>query len=503
MNFSGERCMNNKLFAGAAKREITACVQSRSEVRDPLYVRTLVLDNGALRLVVMALDAVGIGWICDIPNDFLKNLRKLIHEKFGIEEKHIIVSATHSHPAARYHHCPADELLERCTASVGDAINNFAEVTAASGKGEEKRFTVNRTMTLQDNSHWTIRHSNPCPPDEKIKELNELDTSIGMIRFDRIDNGKTHAVLFNFACHPLWADAPNRLSGNYPGIACRTIEECLPGAEAIFLQGAAGDVCDKSFKNFEIDRSFYIEIMGSMLGLSTVKALHRLTPGEHSTELDFAVTTCRLPRKHDFAQRIAELDKEAENMLAQLRGCPLNLRSFMDVYFKYKMHPEYPLEYPYYYLADKQYGSGSLREMDIVNQANIRRFMENVEIMEKLARLVDRKETFKFHCNLNGDMPDVGCEVNALRIGNAVIVTSPTEMLTQVGLNIKKNSPFENTFIAAYCNGYLHYGAPAEYYPLNGYEVTECMLDPAWQAIHESAADRVLTELSVRYGETR
>ena len=64
--------MNNKLFAGAAKREITACVQSRSEVRDPLYVRTLVLDNGALRLVVMALDAVGIGWICDIPNDWRK-----------------------------------------------------------------------------------------------------------------------------------------------------------------------------------------------------------------------------------------------------------------------------------------------------------------------------------------------------------------------------------------------------------------------------------------------
>ena len=167
----------------------------------------------------------------------------------------------------------------------------------------------------------------------------------------------------------------------------------------------------------------------------------------------------------------------------------------MDLYLKYKLHPENPLDYPYIYKAEAQYGGGDLRAMDKVNLAVLERYMENVEIMEKLARIEDRRETFRFHCNLNGSMPDVGAEVNALRFGDAVFVTSPTEMLTQVGLNIKAASPFENTFIAAYCNGYLHYGSPAEDYPLNGYEVTECMLDPAWQSIHENAAQDVLQKL--------
>lgn len=487
--------MNRVLYAGVAKKEINASVKDASEIRDLMYVRTLVLNDGNTVIALLALDAVGIGWICDIPNDFLQDLRVMLQTRCGIAPEHVIVSATHTHPAASPQHCPADELLERCARSVENALQNQTPVRVASGKGEERRFTVNRTMTLQDKSHWTIRHSNPCPPDRQIAELGDLDNTIGIIRLDRADSGKTLAVLFNFACHPLWADAPNRLSGNYPGVACRTIEDCLPGATAVFLQGAGGDVCDKSYKNFEQDRDFYIEIMGSMLGLSTVRKLHTLAYDSHDSLLDIASATVRLPRKHDFDEQFRKLDEQTAALLARLRGCPLNLRSFMDVYFKYKMHPEFPLEYPYVYLADEKYRSGKLREMDQVNHANISRFMENVEIMEELARLVDRRETFKFHCNLNGDLPDVGADVNAIRIGDAVLVTSPTEMLTQVGMNIKAASPFENTFIAAYCNGYLHYGAPAEYYPLEGYEVTECMLDPRWQQIHEKAAAEVLQKL--------
>ena len=489
--------MSKQLFVGAAKRIITAHVQTANEVRDELYVRTLVADNSQQLIAILALDAVGIGWICDIPNDFLQNLRNMLKERFDIAPEHVLVSATHTHPSAAEQHLPPDELLEACCDSVKDALAARVAVKVASGKGEEKRFTLNRTMTLTNGGHWSIRHSNPCPQDELMAKLGPVDHSIGIVRFDRVDDNKTVAVLFNFACHPLWADAPNRLSGNYPGVACRTIEECLPQTTAVFLQGTAGDVIDRGFKNFEQDRSMYVETMGSMLGLSTVRALNTLEVDKNAELLDFAATKVRLPRKHDFAERIAELDAEAESLLRKLRGCPLNLRSFMDLYLKYKLHENNALDYPYIYMADEQYASGgNLREMDKVNHAVMQRYMENVEIMEKLARIEDRRETFRFHCNLNGDMTDVGAEINAVRFGDAVFVTSPTEMLTQVGLDIKSASPFANTFIAAYCNGYLHYGAPAEYYPLNGYEVTECMLDPAWRDIHVKASIEVIEALA-------
>ncbi|MBE6381170.1 MAG: hypothetical protein E7047_09615 [Lentisphaerae bacterium] len=486
--------MEKMLYVGAAKADITARVDAE-KIRDTTYVRTLVARAGGLTLAILALDAVGIGWICDIPNDFLQNLRALLKERFDIAMEHVIVSATHTHPAVTEQHLPPEELLEVCAQSVQKALDDLVAVRVASGKGAEKRFTLNRTISLKDGSNWTIRHSNPCPPDEAMDKMGVLDPTIGIVKFERLDNGRTHAVLFNFACHPLWTDAPNRISGNYPGFACRTIEDCLPGATAVFLQGAAGDVIDRGFKNFEQDRGAYTRIMGDMLGLSTLKAMNKLSVDRNAQKLDFAVKVIRVPRKHDFAERIAELDAEAGSLLRQLRGCPLNLRSFIDLYLKYQLHGEHPLDYPYIYMAEQQYGGGNLREMDQVNRAVLQRYMENIEIMEKLARIEDRRETFKFHCNLNGDLADVGVEVNAIRFGDAVFVTSPTEMLTRVGLNIKNESPFENTFIAAYCNGYLHYGAPGEYYPLNGYEVTECMLDPAWQKLHEAAAGEVLQQL--------
>lgn len=44
----------------------------------------------------------------------------------------------------------------------------------------------------------------------------------------------------------------------------------------------------------------------------------------------------------------------------------------------------------------------------------------------------------------------------------------------------------------AYCNGYLHYDAPADDYTAAGYEVTECMLAPGWQRIYETVAVELL-----------
>ncbi|HEX7010081.1 MAG TPA: hypothetical protein VF184_08865 [Phycisphaeraceae bacterium] len=43
------------------------------------------------------------------------------------------------------------------------------------------------------------------------------------------------------------------------------------------------------------------------------------------------------------------------------------------------------------------------------------------------------------------------------------------ELLTEVGLNLKKASGFEHTMIAAFSNGCMHYGAPAADYDKGGY----------------------------------
>jgi hypothetical protein len=68
-------------------------------------------------------------------------------------------------------------------------------------------------------------------------------------------------------------------------------------------------------------------------------------------------------------------------------------------------------------------------------------------------------------------------------------------LLTGIGLNIKKTSPCKHTFVAAYSNGYVHYGAPAADYDKGGYEVTECLLAPEWQQIFETKTQELINKL--------
>ena len=76
-----------------------------------------------------------------------------------------------------------------------------------------------------------------------------------------------------------------------------------------------------------------------------------------------------------------------------------------------------------------------------------------------------------------------------------MLITSTTEVLTEVALNIKNASPFEHTFIAAFSNGYIHYGPPAADYDKGGYEVTECFIAPDWQQIYEDKVADIIRRL--------
>ena len=50
-------------------------------------------------------------------------------------------------------------------------------------------------------------------------------------------------------------------------------------------------------------------------------------------------------------------------------------------------------------------------------------------------------------------------------------------------------------FIAAFSNGYLHYGAPVENYDRGGYEITECLLAPQWREIYERTVGELMGRL--------
>jgi len=362
------------------------------------------------------------------------------------------------------------------------------------GAGHEERITMNRTLRLTDGSHWTIRHTNPCPPDEAVASVGPVDTQIGILRIDRTA-GRPLAVLYNFACHLMFGDPQGRVTANFVGVASQVIEDALGhGATALFLQGAAGDVIDVLFKDFHRPRD--VEPLGHMLALSTLDGLRRIQTGDATLKL--ICETIELPRRTDVPDRIDALEREQAELLESLRFTTLDFKTFLPMYIRHAVDPDQPADLSFRYLQAQKVGSDAFAAMDAFNRGNIDKYLANIRAMEKLARIQDKIATLRRHQAINDESGEqtIAAQVLGIRIGDCVLITSTTEVLTEVALNIKRASPCEHTFIAAFSNGYIHYGPPAADYDKGGYEVTECLLAPQWQQIFENKACDIIRRLA-------
>lgn len=480
------------LFAGVAKRDIST-EDPETVVHDSLFAKALVLRDGQTTAAIVSMDAVAIGGICDITDDFLPALRSRIEDELGIPGANVLVHATHTHPPGRIL-CDDDALLDRAVDAVAQASRAMIPVKTGFGRTREERIIINRSLKLKDGGHWTIRHANPCPPDEAVEDVSPIDPEVGVLRIDRLD-GRPFAIVYNFACHPLLGVPGSHVTANYPGFASKVIEDVLgDGVMAFFIQGAAGDVVELHFKDVNRPRSS--EPIGTILGLTTLKAIKDIRT--RPSDLRVTSDTVRLPRRRDMPEHVQALKRRQEELLASLRFCSLNFKAFLPLYLKYALNAEYPSDYSYRYLQAEKIGSDELVELDKFNRRDIDRYLSNMRAMEELTRIQDEIETYHRHEKINDDSGEetVAAEVMGIGIGDCALVSAPIELLTEVGLGIKRMSPARNTMIAAFSNGYLHYGAPVGDYGKGGYEVVECMLDQGWQAIYEKKAMEVLARVA-------
>ncbi len=488
------------LRAGVAKSDITTEAPDAT-IHDRLYAKALVLDDGKTKLAIVTMDVTAIGarhisrnMLPDVSEDFLPTLRERIQKQLGIPGHHVMVNASHTHPLGRML-CDDQAQLDRTFDAVSRAMRSMTEVRIGAGAGHEDRITLNRTLRLKNGKHWTIRHANPSPPNDQVESVGPHDPQIGILRIDRLDDGRPLAVVYNFATHLLFGDPKGKITANFPGIASDFIEQTLGhGATAMFLQGAAGDVIDVHFKDFNCPRD--IEPLGVALAQSTLKAAAEITTAA-AGKIAVATKIIELPRRTDIPQCIAALKQEQEALLDSLPSTSLDFETFLPLYLKHSLNPSSPADYSYRYLQAQKIGSDELTSMDGLVRKLIDKYLQNIRAMERLTQIRDDISTLEKHKALNDESGEtsIRAEIQGIRIGDFVLLAAPLEVLTEVALNVKKASPHKHTFIAAFSNGYLHYGPPASYYDKGGYEVTECLLAPEWQAIFERTAQEILAKL--------
>ena len=388
------------LVAGVGVENITVSAPTQP-VHDPLFAKVLVVDDGATRAVVVCLDL-----IC-VSDSLTAAVRRQLHGELNIAESRVLINASHNHHTLGQ---VTGDLVARIVRAARRATESLCPVTIRVGTGREDRITINRRLRMKDGKHWTIRRATPSPKDETMAGLGPLDPEIGLLRLDRMD-GKPLALLFNFACHVYGGVPGGAVTADLPGFASRVIEEAWPGATAMFVQGAAGDVTPIRYKDFDAPPP--TEQLGTRLGLSALHAAQRLSASKDDT-VRVESATIDLPRRTDIPLRIKSLLAQQEEILrffsgvgcgAHGAGTPLNFKSFLPLYMKHVVDPQHPAYASYLYEQEQATGQDGLRTLDVENKKRLENYVECLDHMERLIVVQTSLQLFQQQLRQAGARP--------------------------------------------------------------------------------------------------
>ena len=202
-------------------------------VHDPLYARAIVLDDGARTAAWVTLD---LGY-ADRP--LTRDIRAAVSAALGFDDVFLTASHTHSGPAFVMDFPTAadpwvGELRRKIAGAVVEAhgARRAARMGVAWGQVDlghnRRRVRADGTVEM----FWENREGVPTSP---------VDSQVAVVAFDTRD-GEPIATLINLAIHPVVLGPDNlEYSADFPGAMTALVERRV-GGQAMFLQGAAGDI---------------------------------------------------------------------------------------------------------------------------------------------------------------------------------------------------------------------------------------------------------------------
>jgi hypothetical protein len=212
-----------RLKAGAAKVDITPKASdlqfSTDSIRDHLYARAIVVNNGGSCAVLVGVDAGGLR--DNVVNDAISKASASIK----CPAENFIISATHTHSGG--------DAGPTVAAAIVSAIEqaNAKLAPARLGYGTAKvDLNVNRDL-FNSKLEWR-QAPNPDGPSDK---------TLAVVEFRGADDTPI-AVYMNYAMHPVNYYLTGVVSADFPGEASRYVEEMFDNKTiAVFSNGAEGD----------------------------------------------------------------------------------------------------------------------------------------------------------------------------------------------------------------------------------------------------------------------
>jgi hypothetical protein len=427
---------NNALKVGAACLDVSPTVtpfQLRSGkssfVHDPLHVRAVAFECGEGRAVICLIDAIGIG------REMSDIAKSRAAEKTGWNPEDMLICATHTHTAPKGGEgMPGREAYEKLKyekleEAIVQAIQSMEPARVGFSSEDEPSEVRNRRWFLQPGT----MPPNPLGQQDKVKtnaNRNHLVKAAGPIDPEicvidvRTNRHKPLALIANYALHyvggvPKKVDENGReigmASADYFGEFSRIMPYRIGGTNpptdfvAMMTNGASGDINNLVFTGTRAPRSPFeqIRIVASKTADAAWRAVKKIEMYETKPIIATRQREVNLPYRKPNEREI----KLAEGLLQRTR-----------------------------------------KERDAINS---RATTVATRVIEYAKPEYPRTEPVL---------------IQAFRIGEQAIVSMPFEVLVEIGLEIKKKSPFNQTFLISMANGGYGYLPPPNQHKLGGYE---------------------------------
>jgi len=239
------------LKAGAAQRDITPLLRislvgyfhdrKAVDVRDPLYAKAIVLEADGERIAIVLCDLIAL------EREEIEKARELIESRCGIPPQNVMIACTHTHtgPATvSVLGVDRDEgylefLIPRIADTVQMACQRLREAKVGWEVGREERISFNRRYWMKDGQ---VRTNPGYNNPDIVRPAGPIDPDVMAIRIADAQ-GNTIAVLANFALHYVGGSPSNVVSADYFGMFAEEIQR-MHGESfvAILSNGCCGDI---------------------------------------------------------------------------------------------------------------------------------------------------------------------------------------------------------------------------------------------------------------------
>ncbi len=274
---------NIKGYVGRKKPSIGA--------HDPLWAKSLVLDNGEERTAIVSIDTL------IVTKAFTDLVRQEAHLRYGIPPQNLLINTTHTHSAPDVFglHSPRSRTLEKqlydgVMGVLGAACSGLVDAKIGLGRGRAGEVVINR----RDLSAST-------------------DQEVAVLRVDGPDN-LPMAIVAKVTCHPVILDYANLLySADLCGSMYSTIEAAHPTSISFYLNGCAGNInparfpysmrqniyIDQTAENYPVYWGSFEEAgrTGRVLGYEILRIIEEISMWTSSTHLRGALERVDLPLK--------------------------------------------------------------------------------------------------------------------------------------------------------------------------------------------------------------